>query len=81
MSQRTLQVRFKEALGRPPGQVIRDMQIERAEKLLRETDWPLFKVTFAVGFRTQSHFNNAFRRRTGMTPTEYRRRAASSARA
>ena len=72
-SKRTLQMRFKEALGETPGQMIRRMQVEKARSLLAETDWQIGRVAYAAGFQTQSHFNTSFKRLTGQTPTAYRK--------
>ena len=43
-----------------------------AERLLRDSAFPLAEVAFLTGFSEQSAFNRAFRRWSGQTPRSYR---------
>jgi AraC-like DNA-binding protein len=45
---------------------------ELAERLLRETEYPLAEVAFLTGFSEQSAFNRAFKRWAGQTPRSFR---------
>lgn len=63
---------FKEALGRPPHQFQIERRIERAKKLLPLPDMSLIDIALAVGFSSQSHLNDYFRRIVGVTPARYR---------
>ena len=47
-------------------------RIAEACRLLTETDQPVTKIMFDVGFQTKSNFNGEFRRVTGMSPTAWR---------
>jgi len=47
-------------------------RLQRAEILLKG-DASLSEIALAVGFASQSHFTEAFRRRTGRTPSRARR--------
>ncbi|PHS65468.1 MAG: AraC family transcriptional regulator [Thalassobium sp.] len=49
-------------------------RIEAAQQALRDSDTPVSRICFDVGFNSKSTFNTAFRRFSGCTPTEYRRR-------
>ncbi|MCT7358930.1 helix-turn-helix domain-containing protein [Thalassolituus pacificus] len=49
-------------------------RIEAAKQALRDSDTPVSRICFDVGFNSKSTFNTAFRRFSGCTPTEYRRR-------
>ncbi len=63
---------FKEAVGRPPHQFQIERRIERAKSLLHDPGLSLANVALMVGFSSQSHLNDYFRRITGVTPSRYR---------
>ena len=63
---------FKQATGQTPHQYVIMRRIERAKRLLRETEWPLIEICHRVGFTDQSYFTAAFRRHVGTTPRAYR---------
>jgi AraC family transcriptional regulator len=74
MSVSTFGRRFKATLDMTPHNFVLSRRIRRAEALL-ESDVSLSEIALAVGFASQSHFTEAFRRRTGRTPLQARRRA------
>ena len=49
------------------------LRIERASRLLRETDQPIMEIGFAVGFENFSYFIKRFRAVFGCTPSAYRK--------
>ena len=49
-----------------------ELRLERARKLLAETDLPIIDVAGETGWSSLAHFNSIFRRRAGATPTGYR---------
>jgi AraC-like DNA-binding protein len=49
-------------------------RIERAKQLLDDGDRRIVEVALDCGFASHSHFSDAFRRATGLTPSEYRGR-------
>lgn len=57
--------------------LVDEVRRERAETLLRAGDVSVAEVSWLVGFSEQSAFTRAFRRWTGTSPTEFRRRAAT----
>ena len=69
---------FKETVGTPPHAYITRVRIERAKRLLAETQIPLVEVAARVGFQTQAHFTGVFHRFVGTTPRVYRRNASGS---
>ena len=69
---------FKSKVGVPPGRYFTIMRVERAQDLLSGTSLPISEIAVAVGMRSQSHLSHVFKRITGTTPAEYRRRAHSS---
>jgi AraC-like DNA-binding protein len=52
------------------------MRYRAARTYLAQGDIAAAEVAYLLGFAEQSSFNRAFRRWAGVTPTEYRRRAA-----
>lgn len=56
-------------------------RINESKKLLSkssETKKTILEVLYEVGFNTKSSFNTAFKKYTGMTPTEYKRNKIAS---
>lgn len=64
---------FTRHLGLGFRQYLRDLRIERARQLLRNTDHAISEIAFAVGFEEPSYFNRCFRKATGTTPTDWRK--------
>lgn len=71
---RTLIRHFKAALGLPPNHYIQALRIEAAQKRLQETQQSIDLIIQEVGYSDPSSFRRLFRRKTGLTPLEYRRR-------
>jgi AraC family transcriptional regulator len=65
---------FRRHFGCTPGDYVREVRIEFARLRLSQTDEPLVAIALAAGFADQSHFTNAFRGATGLTPAQYRKR-------
>jgi LacI family transcriptional regulator len=78
VSRRTLEQRFRQALGRGPAQELRRQRIERAKLLLQETNRKVIDVALRSGFAGASQFSVAFRQATGMSPRDYRRQVQTS---
>lgn len=56
------------------GEYVRRLRIETACREISASHKSLSEIAAGSGFYDQSHFSNAFKRHTGMTPTEYRAR-------
>jgi transcriptional regulator GlxA family with amidase domain len=63
---------FKLTTGESPHAYLLRRRIERAKELLVGATLPLVHVAGAVGFQTQGHFTEVFRRHTGTTPRRFR---------
>ncbi len=74
VSQRTLIRRFNSALGMPPNTYLQSVRIEHARKMLEESDFNIDTVMNKIGYEDASSFRRLFKKRTGLTPTEYRNR-------
>ena len=66
---------FKESTGLSPHAWLRQYQLEQAMNMLRETDASVASVAAALGYASQTAFAAAFRKLTGDTPSNWRRRA------
>jgi LacI family transcriptional regulator len=76
LSQKTLERRFHQYLGRSPKAELMRVQIERAQQLLRETTLPLKTIAHHSGFTSEQYFSDAFFRHCGIRPDAYRKRCA-----
>ena len=56
-----------------PSEYLSRCRISRARELLLVSKLSLSEIAIEAGFSEQSHFTNAFRRETAMTPAAYRR--------
>ncbi len=72
LSQRALQRRFKELLGRTIKAEIIRVRIEKAKELLIETELPVKTIAMRSGFRRSKHLIETFHRTVGMTPLTFR---------
>jgi AraC-like DNA-binding protein len=59
---------FHETVGMPPHGYLLSRRLDRAERMLRQTQLPLSEIAAATGFSDQSHLARHFRRRTGTSP-------------
>jgi AraC-like DNA-binding protein len=64
---------FQASVGCGVKHYFRVRQLERAEELLRSTERGTADIAVDAGFGTARSFYRAFRRCTGMSPTEYRK--------
>ena len=63
---------FKQSMGMTATNYIAERRIERAKKMLEETELPISEIALRSGFSSQSHFTTAFRRLAGATPKVFR---------
>jgi AraC-like DNA-binding protein len=63
---------FKSIYGKTPHQHLTAVRIEKAKELL-EAGMTVTEACFAVGFDSLGSFTRLFKRRAGLTPSEYRR--------
>lgn len=73
LSRRHLDRRFHEALGRTAAEELRRLRVERARRLLKETNKNVLQVALDCGFCDANRLTSVFRATLGMSPTAYRR--------
>ncbi|MDV2997503.1 MAG: Exoenzyme S synthesis regulatory protein ExsA [Chroococcidiopsis sp. SAG 2025] len=63
---------FKQAMGISPHQYVIQQRVERAKLMLLKTDLAIAEIALQVGFSSQSHLTQQFKRVTGLTPKQVR---------
>jgi AraC family transcriptional regulator len=63
---------FKSTTGISPHQYVIQQRVERAKLMLAKTDLAIANIALQVGFSSQSHLTQQFKRFTGMTPKQVR---------
>jgi AraC family transcriptional activator FtrA len=77
MSERTFLRRFADATGTTPGEWLIEERVNAAKELLCQDSARIDSVATAVGFGSAHTLRHHFRRRIGISPTEYRARFLS----
>ena len=72
VNRRTLERRFRLALGRGILEEIIKCRFSRAERLVRETDLPLKSILGLAGFSGMENMRRIFLSRAGLSPAAYR---------
>jgi AraC family transcriptional regulator len=65
---------FKESTGLSPHAWLRQHRLEQAMNMLRDTDTSIVSVAAQLGYASQTAFTAAFKKLTGETPSDWRRR-------
>ncbi len=63
---------FKQVTGSTVHVYLANLRLERARRLLAETEFPIIQIAAMVGYQSQSHFTKIFKSVTGITPRLYR---------
>ena len=69
-----LESNFRSMYGMSPYRYFIKLRMEEAERLLAKTSYTVTEVAMRCGYENLFYFCNAFKKYSGMTPTEYRRR-------
>ncbi|OOG25412.1 AraC family transcriptional regulator [Thioalkalivibrio denitrificans] len=77
LSERSFMRRFARATGMSPLEYVHTLRLEESKQLLETTDLSVEAVANEVGYEDASFFGRLFRRKVGITPTQYRRRFAT----
>ena len=67
---------FKEITGKSPLEYRGDIRIEHAKELLEDLSLSVGEVGTQVGFNSQSYFCDAFKKKLGISPAQYRKNLA-----
>ena len=69
---------FKRSFGVNFVDYLTELRIRAAEELLRDPVHSASEIAHMVGYESANYFARAFKKKTGMTPTQYRRRTTES---
>ena len=72
VSRTHLAVKFKKETGMTLTDFVLKEKVEEGKRLLRYTDKPISAIAAYLGFSSQSHFANVFRKYVNSSPNEYR---------
>lgn len=72
MSRSVLYRRTSQAANAKPAELIRDIRLEQAASLLRESQDQISSIAYATGFRSVSAFSRAFSKKMGLSPRQWR---------
>ncbi|QUI21220.1 helix-turn-helix transcriptional regulator [Vallitalea pronyensis] len=65
--------KFKKICGQSPQKYLTCIRIEKAKKMLVESDVQISDIAYVIGYKNPLYFSKTFKRYTGKTPSEYRR--------
>jgi AraC family transcriptional regulator len=65
---------FRNAKRMSPHKYLMQRRIERAQQLLRSSNFPIADIAYRLGFSSQSHFSTVFHLWAGESPARFRQR-------
>lgn len=65
---------FSSETGLSPYQFVMKSRVEKSQQLLKTSHMPIQEIAFQCGFNSAANFCYTFRRMTGVSPQEYRKR-------
>ncbi len=72
VSERHLHRKLRETMGLSPHELMLRLRVQSAAEALAKTSVPIVEIALNHGFCDQSAFTQQFRKRTGMTPKQFR---------
>lgn len=64
---------FKRSIGKTPIDYINDYRLNKVIRLLETGDAPVTEICLECGFNNMGNFQRLFKRKTGITPLQYRK--------
>jgi len=63
---------FKDYTGFAPAQYFQELKIQKGKEFLTNSSLSVKEIAFKMGFENPEYFFTAFKKKTGMTPVQYR---------
>jgi AraC-like DNA-binding protein len=73
IGQTSLNLLLRKEIGLSPGQYLMHLRISAARDMLFKSGHSISEIAFDCGFSSSQHFSNAFRKKTGYSPSEFSR--------
>ena len=64
--------KLKSLTGFAPVDLVKEIRLTKAAKLMETTDANISEIAYTVGFRDAGYFGKCFRKKYGMSPKEYK---------
>jgi len=64
---------FKDIVGTPYGNYMKELQMEKAQLLLATSDEPIYWISERCGYKDEKYFSKLFREAAGLSPSVYRK--------
>lgn len=72
MSRSAFAKQFQVAFCNSPMNLVNHVRLERAARMLNSSNLPVEQIGRNCGYSSRSHFSQAFKKHTGLSPAEYR---------
>ena len=72
LSRSQLLRKIKSLTGKSANHLIREIRLEEAAKLLKDSEYTASEISYLVGFSSPSYFNKCFLEHFGLTPGEFK---------
>lgn len=69
---------MRAATGRPASAAVQERIIREARRNLAYSNLSISQIAYGLGYEDPAHFSRVFRRSTGLSPTEFRRKAEAA---
>lgn len=67
---------FKKSTGKTVMEYFTNLKMKEAKRLIRERELSVKEISEKLSFDTPNYFSKTFKKKTGMTPLQYRKRAS-----
>lgn len=73
MSRSAMFEKCRDIIGMSPLEYLRGLRFRKATEMLNSDEYSIASIAYATGFNDAHYFSKAFKKKFGMTPSEYRR--------
>ena len=75
INRKTLMAEFKRVTGKTINEFVLDKRIDLSKQILAFTNISIEELAEKCGFSSQSYFTRAFKKKTGLSPMQFRKKA------